>query len=349
MSKTNVKQFVLERNQEQGIEFCSPSAQNDRRLYRAQHPTEFMVFKCMDGRLNLALYSEIPPGILQPFRNIGGRFDPGWPFFQEILRDGVNFPLNAGREVMCVTSYHFSKGDRHRCCAGFNYDTEEAKRAAFTLRDKLLWVFGDSSVYTITIGIETDEEALIFHGSNGNLLDLSTFSVTANEGEMKQALHSLYPKLKSTMLKDLIPLAMGNLQHIDKIRAAKRAPIDLEHREQIIAVGRGFDWLHLPNKALIIGPYSQAWPDIVKQAGGIILGNLQAGRIPKEDGVLLLVSALFRSEEGFSGERLKQEKVRYMRDVSEEALRTGVPELSEYLNVLSGVTYADTREFRVLE
>ena len=27
------------------------------------------------------------------------------------------------------------------------------------------------------------------------------------------------------------------------------------HQEQVLAVGRGFDWLHIPNKALIVGPY----------------------------------------------------------------------------------------------
>ena len=29
----------------------------------------------------------------------------------------------------------------------------------------------------------------------------------------------------------------------------------LTFQEQVLAVGRGFDWLHLPNKALIVGPY----------------------------------------------------------------------------------------------
>jgi hypothetical protein len=29
-------------------------------------------------------------------------------------------------------------------------------------------------------------------------------------------------------------------------------------QEQVLAVGRGFDWLHIPNKALIVGPYRSA-------------------------------------------------------------------------------------------
>ena len=35
--------------------------------------------------------------------------------------------------------------------------------------------------------------------------------------------------------------------------------VQLEHNEVVIAVGRGFDWLHLPNKALIIGPFDHSW------------------------------------------------------------------------------------------
>jgi len=35
----------------------------------------------------------------------------------------------------------------------------------------------------------------------------------------------------------------------------------------VIAVGRGFDWLHLPNKALIIGPFDHSWTTTVGRAG----------------------------------------------------------------------------------
>ena len=99
----DIVKFILDRNAAQSEAFTDPSAQLKRRLYRAQHPTEILVLKCMDGRLNLSLYTETPPGILQPFRNIGGKFDYGWPFFQELIRDGVNFSVAKGRECLVIT------------------------------------------------------------------------------------------------------------------------------------------------------------------------------------------------------------------------------------------------------
>jgi hypothetical protein len=70
-------------------------------------------------------------------------------------------------------------------------------------------------------------------------------------------------------------------------------------QEQVLAVGRGFDWLHLPNKALIVGPYrfvdfkhcckafrmtrfiSYNLGDPIATAGSLLLSNLKDGRIPK--------------------------------------------------------------------
>jgi hypothetical protein len=58
--------------------------------------------------------------------------------------------------------------------------------------------------------------------------------------------------------RDLLPLLEGNLAHVAALRGVARE-LDIEHREWVICVGRGFDFLHLPNTALIIGPYG---PDL---------------------------------------------------------------------------------------
>ena len=65
--------------------------------------------------------------------------------------------------------------------------------------------------------------------------------------------------------------------------------LDVEHREWMICLGRGFDFLHTPNIALIIGPYSPDLADPLRKAAGIIEDNMKAGRIP-DDGFLLLAS-----------------------------------------------------------
>lgn len=348
----NIVEFIKRRNIEQSEAFCDPSAQAARQLYRTQHPTEIMVMKCMDGRLNLALYTETPPGILQPFRNIGGRFDLGWPFFQEVIRDCVNYAIkDKGRQCILISSYHFSKDDHHRGCAGFGYDTEGAKKAAFALQEQFSHVYGKLEkrpIYALTVGIETDEESLIFHGKNGEELCVADLGVATSADDILLRLKELYPDMNKKMMLDLVPLIEGNICHIKKLRVSEREPVDLEHREQVIAVGRGFDWLHMPNTALIVGPYSHEWPNAVRTAGTIIRGNIDAGRIPKDRGILLLVGALYRQEEGTSGWNLKEEKVRYLLREAEKALREGVPEIVPYLQTYAGVVNADTREFVAL-
>ena len=343
--------YVLCLNDKSSVEHTNPSAQLARQLYRQKHPTEILVNKCMDGRLNLALMTNTPPGIIQPFRNIGGRFDLGWPFFQEVIVDAVNYGITKGRQCISMSSYHFAAGEHHRGCAGFGYDTEGAKNAAFELRDQFTRVFGGTPmrpVYALTIGIETDNESLIFHGQGEETLDVLNLDPATSKAEIDAMLATLYPDMNSEMRRDLLPLIEGNMRHIQSVKEENKPLLDLQHREQIIAVGRGFDWLHEPNRALIVGPYSHQWPSAVKTAGDIALSNIKEGRIPKENGVLLLISALWRREEGEVGRRSKEEKVRYLAKTSLQALE-GVPELGAHLKVLCGVVDADTRKLHVIE
>ncbi|NWF73057.1 MAG: hypothetical protein HXY51_08495, partial [Nitrospirae bacterium] len=48
-----------------------------------------IALKCMDGRLNLSVATNTPPGIIEPIRNLGGRFDLGWPHFGEVITEQV--------------------------------------------------------------------------------------------------------------------------------------------------------------------------------------------------------------------------------------------------------------------
>ena len=65
--------------------YCDPEACLARELHRARHPTAIAVLKCMDGRINIPIATNTPPGIIQPFRNLGGFFDLGWPHLGEVL------------------------------------------------------------------------------------------------------------------------------------------------------------------------------------------------------------------------------------------------------------------------
>ena len=39
----------------------------------------------MDGRINISVATDTPAGIILPLRNLGGRFNLGWPYFAEVL------------------------------------------------------------------------------------------------------------------------------------------------------------------------------------------------------------------------------------------------------------------------
>lgn len=342
-------EFVIQRNAEQSAEFSDPSVRLLRQHYRSKHPTEIAVLKCMDGRLNLAVITKTPPGILQPFRNVGGKFDLGWPFFGELVREWVDFAVSNSSMCAVFITYHFSKGDKHRGCKGFGYDTESAKKAAQNLREQFERVYGSQArvVYPLVVGIETDEDGLIFHGESGEVFDTALYENGSYNG-VEHIFRNLYPSMRGDMRADLLPLVYGNLEHIQDVRKAHRKPIELDHAEQIIAVGRGFDWLHLPNRALIVGPYDHNWPSAVATAGGIVLDNLNSGRVPMSEGALLLTSSLSRDQVGSAGWNTAIEKARYVHRTALEALTEKQPALIPHLSQLIGVVDAQTRKLHLL-
>ncbi len=276
-----------------GKDFRSPEAWSTRERYLAQHPTAIVVLKCMDGRINIPLATNTPVGILMPFRNLGGMFDLGWPHLGAVLSNHVLHKIKSGHRVLILITYHWSKGSPARGCAGFAYDTAAAIAHTQQIHQQVEHIFGSehSTVYPLVCGFETDEEALILHGREGATLDLSTLSPT-DKKTLAPDLALLLPDMPEQMRADLLPLLRGNLEHIATVREQTKRQeriLDIEHREWVICLGRGFDFLHTPNTALIIGPYSPDLADPIRKAAGIIENNMKSGRIP-DDGFLLLAS-----------------------------------------------------------
>lgn len=331
-------------------DFCSPESYLNRVRYKAKHPTHLMAFKCMDGRIHLPHITKTPRGIIQPFRNLGGAFDLGWPYLGEIMANSVMRAVGEGRRVLILVTYHFSRGDRIRGCAGFGYDTARAVGSAFDFMRQVEGVFGADQrvVCPIVVGVETDDDALIFHGRNGEALDLSDFS-TDDEGSLndrlRHAIGSTYPGMPPEIAADLLPLALGNLKHIAEVRREERA-LDIEHREWVLCVGRGFDFLHVPNTALIVGPYSPNIAEPIAQAAGIIKSNMQEGRIP-DDGMVLLASSPFY-EIGVDYRRAV-EKSRFLCRFSAETIKREVPFIHERMIRRTCVLNWETREMEEIE
>ena len=338
--------WLIDRAHRHFMEFQSPESWLARSRYLAQHPTAIAAFKCMDGRINIPLVTNTPHGIILPFRNLGGRFNLGWPHLGEVLAEHVQGVVGQGRRTLALVTYHYSKGDSRRGCAGFNYDTDAARTHMFGIKRQVEAVFGTGhgTVYPVVCGFETDEDALVLHGSGGEVLDLSTVASTDRE-TLPAMMSQLYPDMADQMLHDLLPLVLGNISHIADMKPANRE-LTIEHREWMICIGRGFDWLHMPNQALIIGPYSPDLADPIRKAAAIIETNMQAGRIP-DDGFLLLAEAPY-NEIGVDRARAEL-KSRFLSEFAADVIRIEFPKLAEKMHVRTAVLAWQTRAMEMID
>lgn len=294
-----IKEFLnglLNLSDENSRIFCSQ--QLERRIYRAEHSTEIAAFKCMDGRIHLPLITETPMGIIQPFRNLAGRFDLGWPYLGELFGKWVDYAISKRRKCLVLVTYHFSKGDNHRGCAGFNYCKEDSLEFTLNFRKQIELVtdYQRDVVYAIILGLETDSDSLIFHGKNHDqILDMNQARDLDSE-DMKDRLKELYPDMPKDMISDLLPLVVGNQNHINHPEILNREILDSQHRERVICIGRGFDWLHEPNLALIIGPYSPNLSEPILTALSIVKSSMEKGAI-LDDGIVVMTGAPYRGDD----------------------------------------------------
>ena len=326
--------------------FQSPESFLARSLYLAQHPTAVIALSCMDGRINISVATSTPADIILPFRNLGGRFDLGWPYFGEVLANHIGDMVGQGRRTLAIITYHYSKGDPHRGCAGFNYNTDAARSHTFEIKRQMEAVFGKghSTVYPLVCGFETDEDALVFHGGSGEILDLSTVSSTIDY-TLPGSLARLYPDMPDQIRQDLLPLMQGNISHIAKIRQSNRE-LDIEHHEWVIGIGRGFDWMHTPNLALLINPYSPDLADPIRNAAGIIGANMQSRRIP-DDGFLLLAESPYH-EIGADRARAELKSI-FLSEFAAGIIRAEFPNLKEKMHVRSAVIAWQSRAMEVID
>jgi hypothetical protein len=308
----------------------------------------------MDGRVNGAVLTGIPMGIIQPFRTLGGKFDLGG-HFTDLFQDWVRRTLSAGGDCLVFVTYHWSVGATHRGCKGFGYDKEAAKEytsRTCNLLHEMYDVYG-GSVYPIQLGIETDGDAFTLHGTNNNeSLDLSTIT-SSGEGMLREKLIALYPDMSRGMMDTLVMLCMGNIQHIIDVKS--RLPEDMDHMEDTLGFGRGFDWIHEHNKILIVGPYSWDLAEPIIIAGKLLLDNLH--RRTDDGGGALMTSALYTQgdltpngiREAHLSRVRAELKSRSLLKFAKKTLQEHVPELFPQLELCAGVVCEETLLFTQIE
>ncbi|MFA6382821.1 MAG: hypothetical protein WCX17_00145 [Parcubacteria group bacterium] len=333
---------LIDLNKKHSEFFCSQRL--ERELYLAKHPTKVVAFKCMDGRIHMPAVTHTPLGIIRPYRNIGGKFDLGWPLLNNSFDNLVMSAVFKGNRVLVLVTYHYSEGDTHQGCAGFQYDCEAAKEFTDNFKKQIQRVYGESNrvVCPVLVGLETDKDTLILHGENGEVLDLSKVE-NKEEENLKEKLRNLYPKMPGRVLLDFLPLVQGNIEHIAEMKGKK--PItQLQHGEWILAVGKGFDWLHTPNMALIVGPYDPNIGEPIKTAAGIIKSNMDAGRIDK--GFVVLSSAVYADP----AEAVRsKERAMYLGRLTREIIEKNFPEIVSLMNTLTVTVDVNTMKMEIVE
>ena len=144
---------------------------------------------------------------------------------------------------------------------------------------------------------------------------------------------------------DLLRLVMGNIAHIASIRQVSRDLIT-EHRESMICIGRGFDWLYLPNQAFIIGPYSPDLADPIRKAAGVIDANMRAGHIP-DDGFLLLTEETY--QEIGANRAYAALKSRFLSGFAANIIRIDLPKLADKMHVRTAVLNWQSRPMEMID
>lgn len=338
--------WLYELGRKHSEEFRGPEAFLARERYQAEHPTLVAVMKCMDGRIHIPYATQTPLGIIHPLRNLGGIFDLGWPHLGEVINATIQHAVQAGRRVLLLITYHYSKGDPQRGCAGFDYNTQAAIDHTYRIKQQVETIFGSAhqTVYPLVCGFETDEDALVLHGHNGEQLNLATISDTRDQALIPR-LSALYPDMPRQVLLDLLPLIQGNAAHVDEVLRSNRE-LDIEHREWAICIGRGFDFLHAPNVALIVGPYSPNLGEPISKAAAIIRDNMERGRIP-DDGFLLLASSPYQ-EIGVDRARAML-KARFLAAFAADIIRSQFAELSAKMVVHTAVLNWHSRDLEPID
>lgn len=192
LDDNHTKKYVIDHNKKASKEFTNPYQRDLRNVYRVKHPTEIMVFKCMDGRINLPIITGVPVGIFQPMRNIGAKFSMGWKACYDEVKAWKEYALENGRgQCLALVTYHYSEHDlknpdaEHKFgCAGHGYDTEAAKKNAFDLATELRYTFGegkDAFFSVAVIGINTDNDSIVVHGQHGEEISMADYAPVKEE------------------------------------------------------------------------------------------------------------------------------------------------------------------------
>lgn len=317
-----------------------------RDAYRNEHSTSTSVSSCMDSRCEFSNLTNTPDGLVQQWRNIGGKFEFGWSYFGSKFNRWVKYGQAHQKDSLFIATYHFSEGSKERGCRGFKNNKERALRSAEHLRRESKRLAKTKSFSAFTWGIETDTDALILHGEGDQVVNLARdISTHASDSEVYDLLNNLYPSAPERVKYDVAPFIRRNLQHIAEIKSSLRPIENADHKEWMLVVGHGFHF-HLPNTALIVGPWDPDMSGAITTAAKLLRDNVEAGRINLKNGLLLV--SCWPCGHCKKQQHLAKKRVLYHQELTHKITTKKFPEIADHLEELALVTTFDTREPMVI-
>lgn len=303
---------------------------------------------CSDGRVNMALATQMPIGSIHKHRNIGAVFDLfEWPLYRQDVENFVLNSLRLGRRCLYLPSFHFSANDIKRGCKGHKHDTSLAISNASSLAGQFKKMFIPDELGLLVIGINTDLDELVLLKRDGSLVHASSL-MGLNDESLLDAVYQSNKHLPRAVAKDFLWLLKGNLNHIQELRQRPRGDFDNDHQESVVAIGQGLDWLYTYNLGLIVGPYDPNLGAAIKTAAEIVWDNIRQQRVNPDEGIVIIASAQYDSSIHFK----RNGAIIWAKDlmrIANQIIANELPEFAEYADFMSVVTDLNTRQMEIIE
>jgi len=169
-------------------------------------------------------------------------------------------------------------------------------------------------------------------------------SETEAREKIARIMSDFFPDFSPQVVKDLAHLLYGNALHVqEKITKNGKKHVIVNHQEQVVCLGSGFDWLHLPNFALIVNPVDPDFETPFATQLKVIRANLAEKRIPESEGVLVMISVSYRQ---LKDKRHSILKAISLVDFAQKMIETEFKDLVEKgLQMIVGIMNEETRLF----
>ncbi len=338
-----------------GIEHVLDLNQKARNASKYHGNIRIGYFGCMGGRADFVTYVNAPFGMVRQWRNGGGIFDLAqWDSLQASVKEFWSEAMMQGQQVLFIVASHGSDFPILGC-KGHKHNSAAAAKCARDLKDALEGFFaGNPDVYVVRIHLETDEEAVTFYGDRNDPLRLRAMPPGISKNEMGRSLGELYQDTRGRMMpvemfEEVLALAMNNLAHIAEVRLVRRPTPALDHREWILALGGGFDWLHgQSNTAMVVWPHDPDFHCWVVEAVRIISQSVDRPWFSQERGVVIAVSAPYNPDPYGVFQRLAEAKARKLEAAVRSTALYAAPQIVPYLQVLTVTTNMATWELDLI-